>query len=59
MKETRFVWLAASGFPRRGPALIKGSEYAIADFDEAIVAEWVKTGAAKYLKTKPEKGGGE
>jgi hypothetical protein len=29
-----------------------GKEYGVADYGEAVVAEWVRTGAAKYLKEK-------
>lgn len=57
MTDKRFLWLAATCYPRRGPILEHGKEYAVADFGEELVAEWVASGAAKYAKK--EKGGGE
>lgn len=59
MEAKRFIWLAAASYPRRGPALIQSAEYAVADFDEAVVAQWVAQGAARYIPEKKEKGGGE
>jgi len=61
MADKRFIWLEASCYPRRGPRLETGKEYSVADFGEkagAVIAYWVSTGAAKYLKEK-KSGGGE
>jgi len=55
MADKKFTWLVGTCYPRRGPMLEKGKEYSVADFAEHIVAEWVRTGMAKYVKiTKGE-----
>jgi hypothetical protein len=54
-----FIWLLDSGEARSGKKLIHGREHAVADFGEAVVAEWVKTGAAAYAEKKKKKGGEE
>ena len=55
MSDKKFTWLAPSSYPRRGPMLETGKEYSVSDFQEHVVAEWVRTGAAKYSKaTKGE-----
>ena len=51
MADKKFTWLAPSCEPRRGPRLETGKEYSLADFEEHVVAEWVRTGAAKYVKS--------
>ena len=52
MEKTMFVWLIDSCHARSGRKLIKGQSYKVADFKEAIVAEWVRTKAAKYSTAK-------
>lgn len=47
MKNEKFVWLAAEGVARNGKTLTPGQTYAAADFPAEVVAEWIKTGAAK------------
>lgn len=54
-----FIWLLDSGIARNGKHLTHGKEHAVADFGEAIVAEWVRTGAAAYVDKKKKKGGEE
>ena len=55
MKEKYFEWLLDSCFPRKGPKLEKGKVHKVEDYPEDVVAEWVKTKAAKYVKDKPKK----
>lgn len=47
MKNEKFVWLAAESVARNGKTLKPGQTYATADFPADVVAEWIKTGAAK------------
>jgi len=55
----KFIWLMDSGEARNRKRLIHGQEHAVADYGEVIVAEWVRTGAAAYVKEKKKKGGEE
>ena len=48
----KFMWLLDSCEPRRGPKLIKGQEHNVKDYPDAVVEEWVKTKAAKYVEAK-------
>ena len=50
MKEKHFEWLLDSCFPRKGAKLEKGKVYNVGDYPAEVVAEWVKTKAAKYVK---------
>jgi len=60
----KFMWLRDSCVPRKGPRLIKGQEHNVKDYPEAVVEEWVRTKAAKYVEVKavvvdsPKKSGG-
>lgn len=67
MKKDKFVWIGAEGVARNGKTLKPGQTYQAADFPEAVVAEWIKTGHAKANdplivlakpagKTEPTKG---
>lgn len=47
--KTHFIWLLDSCFPRKGPKLIKGEKHKISDYPKTVVAEWVRTKAAKYV----------
>jgi len=53
--EKHFVWLTATCYPRRGPVLERGKEYAVADYGEDIVAYWVSQKAARYVTEKKPK----
>jgi hypothetical protein len=56
MIETRrFVWLLGSGVSRKKAALIQGAEHDVESHGAEVVAEWVKTGAAKYADTPKAK----
>lgn len=55
MKETHFKWLVDSCSSRKGKKLKTGEVYAVSDFPEHVVAEWVKTKAAAYVKEKSKK----
>lgn len=48
-KKTHFIWLLDSCLPRKGKKLIKGEKHKTSDYPSAIVAEWVRTKAAKYV----------
>ena len=52
MEKTKFVWLLDSQSARNGRRLIKGQTYKVADFKAEVVAEWVRTKAAKYSTAK-------
>ena len=52
MKEKYFKWLSDSCFPRKGAKLEKGKVYEVEGYPEDVVAQWVKTKAAKYVKDK-------
>lgn len=52
MIEKKFIWLLDSGVSRTNKPLMKGQEHLVSEYGEAVVAEWVKTGAAKYAKEK-------
>jgi hypothetical protein len=54
-KKDKFIWLADSGEARRTGKLTRGQEHDTAAFGEEIVAEWVRSGAAAYVKSKHEK----
>ena len=55
MTDKRFVWLLGSGEARNGRKLETGETYRSEDFPEGVVAEWVRSGAAKYEKPGKEK----
>jgi hypothetical protein len=57
MADKKFIWLAGTCYPRRGPMLEKGKEYSVADYGEEIVAYWVTEKAAKYAAEKKSAGG--
>ncbi len=48
MSKTHFNWLIASQQWNQAPPLKKGATHAVKDYDPAVVAEWVKSGAAAY-----------
>lgn len=52
MAKEKFIWLERSCVARSGRKLEHGQEYFVSDFNEAIVAEWVRTGAAAYADAK-------
>lgn len=52
MDKTKFVWLVDSCHARNGRKLIKGQAYKVADFNPAVVDQWIKTKAAKYATAK-------
>lgn len=52
MKEKHFVWLLDSCEPRKGPDLVKGEVHDVDKYPSHVVAEWVKTKAAKFVKDK-------
>ena len=56
-KDKMFTWLAGDTFARSrggsgGAHLEQGRTYDVAGFDPAVVAEWVRVGAAKYTDGK-------
>jgi hypothetical protein len=58
MAEKRFVWmLDPQEASINGRRLETGQSYAATDFGEAVVEEWVRTGAAKYSKPGKDKPG--
>lgn len=52
MKEKYFKWLLDSCETRTGVKLEKGRVYKVEDYPKDVVAEWVKTKAASYVKDK-------
>lgn len=50
MKEKNFEWLLDSCTPRKGGRLEKGKVYKVEGYPADVVAEWVKTKAAKYVQ---------
>lgn len=52
-----FIWLLDSTFPRRGPQLESGKEHDASDYQDGVVEEWVKTGAARWADTPAKKSG--
>ena len=50
MKEKYFEWLLDSCESRKGVKLKKGKIHNVGDHPAEVVAEWVKTKAAKYCK---------
>ena len=60
-KNTKFKWLMDAQISRGGVKLETDKEYDLASFPpekkitQAVVDEWVKTGAAKYTKEDKEK----
>lgn len=50
MKEKYFEWLLDSCTPRKGGKLEKGKVYKVENYPADVVAEWVKTKAAKYVQ---------
>ena len=54
MKETHFEWLLDSCESRKGANLEKGKIHEVKNYPEDVVATWVKTKAAKYVKDKPK-----
>jgi len=56
MSAKKFICLLERHISRKGTVMVKGGEYDVLTEGEAVVAEWVKTGAAEYKSSKPEKG---
>lgn len=52
MKEKYFKWLSDSCSPRKGGELEKGKVYKVEDYPEDVVATWVRTKSAQYVKDK-------
>jgi hypothetical protein len=52
MSDKKFIWLIDTQHPRRGPTLETGKEYSVDDYGENVVAVWIKSRAAKYVKEK-------
>jgi len=51
----QFKWLLGSAQKwESGPELIPGNTYNVKDFSPEVVAEWVRTKAAKYVKEDPK-----
>jgi len=48
MSEEKFVWVMSSQVPNDGPRLIQGQTYEVKNYGEAVVSQWVNTGAAQY-----------
>jgi hypothetical protein len=53
MDKQKFVWLALRNTARNGTVLQHKAVYDVAEFGEAIVAEWVIAGAAAYVADDP------
>lgn len=53
-KTKRFKWLRPDEFPRQGPPLLNGKVYDSDLFPSHVVEEWIRTGAAKAMKEKPD-----
>jgi len=52
----RFIWLLDTTYPRRGSLMLeKEKEYDAVAFPLHVVEEWVRTGAARFVREKPEK----
>jgi hypothetical protein len=59
-ESAEFTWIVDTSFMRSrggvaGRCLEKGATYNVSEFDAAVVAEWVRTGAAKYTKPGKQK----
>jgi hypothetical protein len=51
----QFEWLLSPAQKwERGPELIPGEIYNAKDFPSEVVAEWVRSKAAKYVEEKPK-----
>jgi hypothetical protein len=55
MDKQKFVWLWPRNTARNGTVLEHGASYDVEAFGEAIVAEWVVTGAAACADDVPVK----
>ncbi len=59
MNKQYFKWLLDSCTPRKGRKLEKDKTYTVSDYPAEVVAEWVRTKAAKFVdnagKSKKEK----
>lgn len=60
MVKENFVWLGETTWTRsfgaKAPSTLeKGKTYPVEGFPAEVVAEWVKTGHAKYAGAKPDK----
>lgn len=53
-KTKKFKWLRPDEFPRQGPPLLSGKVYDSDLFPSHVVEEWIRTGAAKAMKEKPD-----
>ena len=56
MTGRKFVWLAGTSFPRPGvgPKLIQGQEHDSADYNAAVLATWIRMGAAEWIEPARE-----
>lgn len=51
----QFIWLLSPAQKwESGPELVPGQSYNVKDFPSHVVAEWVRSKAAKYAEEKPE-----
>ena len=49
----QFIWLIDSQSPRYGwPDLVKDAVHNVDDYSAEVVAEWVKSGVAKWVDGK-------
>lgn len=59
MTKQYFKWLLDSCYPREGRKLVKDKTFNVSDYPAEVVAEWVRTKAAKFVdspdKSKKEK----
>ena len=46
----QFIWVMVSQVPNSGAVLEQGKTYNVKDYGADIVAEWVRSGAAKYVE---------
>jgi len=52
--ERQFRWLLDSSVPRKGPPLKKLELHNTKDYPKHVVDEWVRSGAAEYVKDSPK-----
>ena len=58
-KKRQFAWLSDSCTPRKGPRLTKSELHNVADYPQAVLDEWVKTGNAMYEEEAKKSNKGE
>jgi len=55
MKAKSFFWMTDTAQAWNDKTLVPFQEYKMADFDENVVAEWVRTGVARMSDTDEKK----